>query len=639
MKGYWGKILHIDLADEKFTVEEPEEAFYRKYIGGACMGAFYLMKHMDAAVDPYAPENLLVFSLSSMTGAPISGNARHCVTSKSPLTGTIASSEGGGYWAPELKFSGYDALVIKGKAKNPVYLWIHNGEYELRDASSIWGSITGEAQDAIRKELGDNKVRVALIGPAGEKLVRYAGIVNELKHFNGRNGMGAVMGSKNLKAVAVRGTMKPEFHDLETIRDMAKTAVDKVNNDEFFSLFKKHGTTLNVEWNSPAGGLPTKNWTAGTFEEQDKLRGETYYKKMMKNPGTCWACVQSCKRNVKPGIEKPYSIDERYGGPEYETIGMCGSNLLISDLHAISKANEYASKYGIDTISLGGTIGFAMECFERGILSREDTGGIDLKFGDGELLIKLTEMVGKREGFGDLLAEGTFLMARKIGAEAERIAVTVKGKEFPAHMPRTKASLALAYACNGFGPDHVSSDHDPGIGTDPIGETMQGMGFYDAVDPVELNFEKAKLFAYSQRYYSALDSFTVCNFCFNTWSIYNFQDLVECIRATTGWQYTLYELMLLGERRVNLVRAFNQREGFGRRDDMLPERLFMDPLDDNGPSKGRTIDRDEFVQARDHYYNINGWNPDTGNPSETKLKELGLGWVIDIIKSSETKTS
>ncbi len=631
MKGYTGKILHVDLSTGSFIVEEPDERFYRKYIGGACMGAYYLLKEMDGGIDAFDARNVIVFALSSITGVSISGNARHCVTSKSPLTGTIASSEGGGFWSPELKFAGFDAIVIKGKASKPVYLWIHDGEYELKDASRLWGKVTGDAQDKIREELGDRQIKVAQIGPAGEKLVRYAGIVNELKHFNGRNGLGAVMGSKNLRAIAVRGTHKPELEDPETIKKMAKFFADKVKNDEFFSHFRDCGTTLNVEWNTPVGGLPTNNWRAGNFEHENEMSGQYYFDHMMDKPGTCWACVQSCKRDIKAGIEKPYKVEEKYGGPEYETIGMCGSNLMIGDLYEIGKINEIASKYCMDTISLGGTIGMVMECFEKGILTIKDTGGLDVQFGNGDAAIKLAEMIGRREGIGDVLAEGTARAAKKFGPEAERIAVTVKGKEFPAHMPTFKGMLGMAYAVNAFGPDHVSAEHDPTIGSEPLGQTIQGFGFYDTEAPEDINFEKSKLLAYSQRYISAIDSFTVCQFCFNNWSIFSIKDLTTLVNAVTGWQYTLFELMLLGERRLNMMRAFNQREGFSSKDDVLPERIFEDPLQGEGPSAGRTVDREKFYECLKEYYRICGWDPDTGNPTETKLRELGLDWVNKLL--------
>lgn len=631
MKGFTGKILHIDLHDGSFMIEEPEELFYRKYIGGACMGAYYVLKGMVAGTQPFAPEAVLAFTTGPITGAPISGNPRHCVTAKSPLTDGIASSEGGGFWAPELKFAGFDALIITGKAEKPVYLWVHDGEYEVKDASHLWGKLTGEVQEAVRKELGDEKVRVAQIGPAGEKLVRFAAITNELKHFNGRAGLGAVMGSKNLRAVAVRGSGKPEFHDLDKIKEIARVGVGRIKKEGFWNDFKRYGTTQNVTWNTDIGGLPTKNWAMGTFDRCDDISAETYFEKMMDKPGTCWSCAQSCKRDIKDGIKKPHTIEAKYGGPEYETVGMMGSNCLVSDLHAIAKANEIASKYCMDTISLGGVIGFVMECFEKGFLTAEDTGGIEAAFGDGESLIRLAELTGKREGFGDDMAEGTARLASKIGSQAERIAVHVKGKEFPAHMPRAKAVMALIYAVNPFGPDHVSSEHDPAISEEP-GEILKGFGIYEST-PVswKLNSAKSKLLAYSQRFVSGLDSFSVCQFCFHTWAVYNFTELLEVINAATGWDYTMHEFMLLGERRINLMRAFNAREGFSSKDDTLPQRLFEDSLADDGSRKGATIDREKFFQCREEYYRLCGWDSDTGNPTAVKLRELGLEWVVDLL--------
>jgi len=627
MKGYTGKILHVDLSTGSMEVEQPPQEFYRRYVGGACMGAYYLFKLMPPKVDALSPENTLVFSISPVVGAQISGSARHCVTAKSPLTGGIASSEGGGYWGPELKFAGFDAVVLRGKAPEPVYLWIHDGEFELRNASHLWGKVTGEVQDALRAELGDKGIRVAQIGPAGEKLVRFAAITNELKHFNGRAGLGAVMGSKNLRAIAVRGTAKADLQDPDRVKEMAKAAASRVREEGFWNEFKKYGTTLNVTWNSDLGGLPTRNWTMGTWDRRDAISAETYQQTMMDGSGTCWACAQACKRDIKGGIEKPWKIEARYGGPEYETVGMVGSNCLVEDLNAISKANEIASKYCMDTISLGGVIGFVMECFEKGILSARDTGGLELRFGDGAALVAAAELVGRREGFGDAMAEGIARLAEKLGPEAGRLAVTVKGKEFPAHMPTAKGMMALIYAVNPFGPDHVSTDHDGGIAGEPD-ETLQGLGIYDGkVPPHELSPVKAKAVAYTQRAISAIDSWSVCQFCFNTWSIGKFTDLIELINASTGWKYTMQEFMQLGERRINLMRAFNAREGFTSADDMLPERMFADPTLDDGPRGGAVVDRESFLGAREEYYRINGWDPESGNPTASKLREVGLAWV------------
>ncbi len=631
MKGYTGKILHVDLGTRNIQSEEPTESFYRKYFGGACLGAYYVMQGTGKGTDPLSPENVIAFTLSPITGAALSGASRHCVTTKSPLTGTIASSEAGGFLGPELKFAGFDGVVIKGKSDTPVYLWIHDGECEIRDASDLWGKITGEAQDAIREELGDKNIRVALIGPGGESGIPFACIANELKHFNGRNGMGAVMGSKNLKAIAARGKEKPNFADPQYVKDLAKIAVDTVKTNDFYSLFKQQGTDLNVEWNTAAGGLPTRNWTRGGFGGQENLTAAKYAEEMMDSSGTCWACAQACKRDIKEGITEPEKIDPRYGGPEYETIGMCGSNLMIDDFATIAAINQIASQYTVDTISLGGVIGFAMECFEKGIIGKDDLDGIELNFGNGQGAISLARKIVRREGFGDVLARGVVSASESLGDEAKRIAVHVKGKDFPAHMPHTKASLALAYACNPFGPDHVSSEHDPAIASDPIGERLQGFGFYEPSDPTELNFEKAKLYSYSQRWASGIDSASTCSFIFNTWSMFGFDELMKLIQAVTGWEYTLYEFMLLGERRINMMKAYNLREGFGVEDDDLPERLFEDPLEHEGPAIGSKIDREDFLEARRAYYAINGWDPETGVPSPYKLKEMGLDWALEYI--------
>jgi aldehyde:ferredoxin oxidoreductase len=629
VKGYAGTILHVDLSSGSVSLETPPESFYRMYIGGACLGAYYCLKDVRAGTDAYAPENILVFSISAVVGAPISGSARHCVTSKSPLTGGIASSEAGGFWGPELRFAGFDAMVIRGRAPSPVYLWVHDGECELRDASRIWGRLTGEAQDAVRQELRDEKVRVAQIGPAGEKRVRFAAIVNELRHFNGRAGLGAVMGSKNLRAIAVRGTRKPEYADPGRIRELARTAGPKVRAEGFFKDFRRLGTLTNMEWNTTLGGLPTCNWRRGTFVGVEKLSSESYATTMMDEPGTCWACVQSCKRDIREGVGKPWTVEARYGGPEYETVGMVGTNCGVGDWGAIAKANEIASSQAMDTVSLGGVIGFVMECYEKGLVTREQLGGVAADFGSGDALVRLAEMTARREGFGEEMAEGTARLARKLGPEAERIAVVSKGKDFPAHMPTSKAIMSLIYAVNPFGPDHVSAEHDGAV-VDLPNEILRGVGIHETIPETwRMNDDKVRVVVKSQRFISAIDSFSVCQFCFNSWTLYSLEDLVEVLNAATGWRFTMHEFMLLGERRINLMRAFNQREGFDIEDDVLPSRLFEDPLLDDGPRKGAKLDRAVFLAAREEYYRQCGWDPSTGNPTEAKLRELGLGWIIE----------
>ncbi|HVI40329.1 MAG TPA: aldehyde ferredoxin oxidoreductase N-terminal domain-containing protein, partial [Anaerovoracaceae bacterium] len=381
-KGYAGKLLRVNLSNNNISIEEPSEDFYRKYLGGSCFGVYYALTEIPKNCDPLGIENVITFAVGPITGAPISGAARHSVTAKSPQTGGIGTSEAGGYWAPELKKSGFDAIIITGKAPKSVYLWVHDGQAEIRDASHIWGKLTKESQEAIRTELGDKQIKVAQIGPAGENLVKYACISNELAHFNGRTGMGAVMGSKNLKAVAVRGTLPIEYEDPSFIKEFAKTGVEKVKTLPAYQGFKALGTNVNVDELYALNCIPTKNWQSGIMEGTENLLAAEWTSSYIK-PGTCYACAQSCKRNV----HNTDCVDPDYGGPEYETVGMCGTNLGITDKLDIIRINEICSKYTMDTISFGGTVGFAMECFEKGILTRDDTNGLELNFGNSEAVI------------------------------------------------------------------------------------------------------------------------------------------------------------------------------------------------------------------------------------------------------------
>ncbi len=624
MYGYCGRILHVDLTHRKCRVEEPSEDFYRKYIGGSSLGVYYALTQMPPRIDAFDPRNVLVFATSATTGAPISGASRFNVTAKSPLTGAIGDSQAGGFWGTELKYAGFDAIVVTGRSLEPTYLWICDGKHELRDARGIWGMETGEAQKAIREELGDPKIRIALIGQAGENLVRYACISNELKHFNGRTGMGAVMGSKNLKAIAVRGTCPPQFADKDAITALARSGARRSATHPVAMTLRDYGTAVVVSGNQAASGLPTRNWTSGVFEHADAISGAAMKNTILVKNEACWACAIRCKRVVR--ADEPYVVDPAYGGPEYESIGALGSYLEIGDLVAVSKATELCNRYGLDTISTGGTLAFAMECYENGIITSDDTGGLELKFGNADAALKMITAIAERKGIGDVLAEGSARAAARLGKGAERFAICVKGQEFPAHMPRVKASLALAYACNPFGADHQSSEHDPCLASEPFDEDVRSLGFSSAVSPSTLNFEKVKLWAYSQRLYSALDTLDLCQFCFGLGLLYGPSDMVDLVNAATGWSTTLWELMQAGERRVNMMRMFNAREGFSSEDDVLPERVF-EPLRGGG-SDGNKIDRDEFAEARREYYEMVGWCPTTGNPTETKLKELGLEWAI-----------
>lgn len=626
MYGYAGRILHVDLTTKQFEIEEPSESFYRTYMGGSAIGAYYLLKKNPVGVEPLSPENTLVFSLGGCTGAPISGQSRLTTTSKSPLTDAIGDAQSGGFFPAEMKFAGFDAVVVSGASDEPVYLWLHDGEAELRDARHLWGKITGEVDNILKEELDDDKIEIAQCGPAGEKLVRYAGVINMSNRANGRTGMGAVMGSKKLKAIVVRGSNKPAIADPERLKELAKWGPKNFEDSGVYTLGTL-GTAGIVVSQDEDGGLPTRNWSSGTFEGCESLDGRIMYDTILKERDTCYACTVRCKRVVEI-TDGPYKVDPYYGGPEYETLATFGSYCGIDDLAAVSYANQLCNMYGMDTISCGATIAWAMDCYEQGIITKEDTGGLELSFGDAQTMTRLTEMIGKREGFGDLLAEGSARAAAKFGPDAEALVVTAKKQEFPAHMPQVKRSLALIYAVNPFGADHMSHEHDPSYRDYP--ERLSKLGLNDPQEDRVLNEEKVRFALTTQYTYSCLDTVNMCQFVFGpAWQLYGPDQMVETIQAITGWDVTLEELQTVGERRLNLLRAYNSREGLDRDYDRLPKKLEKELV--GGASDGVSVSPTELETAKDIYYELAGWEVETGNPTAEKLEELGLGWVAALL--------
>ena len=636
--GYTGRILRVDLTAGDLSVEEPGERFYRRYMGGSALALYYLLQEMPGGADPLGADNVLVLAVSVVTGAPISGQSRLTAAAKSPLTGAVGDSQAGGFFPAELKFAGFDAVVIKGQSPRPVYLWIHDGQAELRDAGHLWGRITGEVEVGIKEELGDDKVQVLQCGPAGEKGVRFAALISMCNRANGRTGMGAVMGAKKLRAVAVRGRQRPSLANKAALSELARWGVEALPQSGLARL-AKFGTSNGVPGHQQAGRLSTRNFTSGVFEDWEALSGETMYDTILRGAAegqqdslgrdTCYACAVRCKRVVEV-TAGPYAVDPRYGGPEFETIGLFGSGCGISDLVAVAKANELCNKYGVDTISCGATIAWAMECYENGLLTLEDTGGLELRFGDAAAMVQIVEMIAQREGVGDLLAEGSARAAARIGRGTERFLTTSKQQEAAAHMPQVKRTLALMYAVNPFGADHQSNSHDG----DYAGglEHMAQLGLLDPQPHLSLNTEMVRYAMLTQHLRSALDSLTICHFCFGVggWELYGPDQLLQAIRAITGWEVSLYELMKLGERRVNMMRAFNAREGIGREADTLPEKFHDVPLR-GGVSDGYFIERQEWQRARETYYAMCGWDQATGYPTRGKLEELGIGWVADAL--------
>lgn len=637
--GYNKKILRVDLSTSRLTIEEPSEAFYRRYMGGSAFGLYYLLNEMPAGTDPLGPDNILALSLSVVTGAPISGQSRMTATAKSPLTGAIGDSQCGGYWPAKLKFAGFDAIIIKGKSPSPVYLWIDDGKPELRKASHLWGKNTGECQSAIFKELGDEKnIEVLQIGPAGEKMVRYASIINHCNRANGRTGMGAVMGSKNLKAVAVRGNNKPSIADRDAFNEVVQWGA-KTFPDSNVAGLGKYGTAITVGAQQDVGGLPSFNFNRGVFDGWQPIDGIAMYENILlgskegkqksKGRETCFGCIVRCKRvvEIKDG---PFPVDPLYGGPEYETLGAFGSYCGVDDLAAVSKANELCNKYGMDTISCGATISWAMEAFEAGCLTKDHTGGLEIKFGDAQTMVELTRMIGEREGFGDLLAEGSAKTAGKLGCGAEFL-IASKNQEAPAHMPQMKRSLALIYAVNPFGADHMSSEHDLTITEDTYNafkDRFESIGFTKPLPGQSLDKAKVDFARRTQHLYSMMDSVNLCQFAWGpSWQLYPPVHMVNMIRAVTGWDVTMDELLEVGERRLNMMRAFNAREGITRRQDTLPDKFFK-PLQ-GGPTDGWKVDKAVFDKALTEYYRQCGWDEENGNPTRDTLTRLGLDWVAD----------
>lgn len=620
--GYQRKILHVDLTTGQLKVEEPDERFYRTYLGGSAMGTYYLLQHTPPQADPLGPENTLSLMVGVVTGAPISGQSRVCATAKSPITGLVGDSQAGGFWPAELKAAGFDGIVLHGKADRPVYLWVRDGEAELRDAATLWGRFTADVEDAILAELGDDRIQVLQCGPAAEKGVRFGALINNANRANGRTGMGTVMASKNLKAVAVQGHGRPDLADPEMVKTLAKWGAEHLKESDVASMGKL-GTAGIVLSQNEVGGLPTRNWSSGIFEGAEAISGERMAETVLKGRDTCFGCVVRCKRVVKI-VDGPFRTDPRYGGPEYETLATMGSYCGVSDLAAICRANQLCNMYGMDTIACGATIAWAMDCFEQGLLTKENTDGIDLRFGNAEVLVEMVEKIGKREGFGRVLGEGSARAAESLEV-GQDLVVAVKKHEFPAHMPQVKRSLALIYAVNPFGADHQSHEHDPCYEGYP--ERMAELGLLNPQPSELLNAEKVRYALYTQYAYSLLDSVSVCQFVFGpSFQLYSLGQLVDVVKAVTGWNVNLWELMKVGERRLNLMRVFNAREDARAETDALPAKLQV-PLT-GGPTGGVMVSIDEVEAAKSLYYQMAGWDK-TGQPTQAKLEELGIGALIN----------
>jgi len=616
--GITAKLLHVDLSTRQTRTEEVPETVLRKHLGGGALAAHILLRDMPAGVDPLGPDNVLVFMTSVINGLSLSGTNRYTAAAKSPLTGGYGESEAGGWWGPELRAAGWDGVVIRGRSATPVYLWIKDDKVEFRDATPYWGQLSGEVQDGIERELGDKRMRLLQTGVSGERGVRFAAIVNQLKHFHGRCGLGAVMGAKRLKAVAVRGSKPPAASDKDGARKQLTGFKERYNRatDRFHQL----GSASGVLALEASGILPTRNFRDGSFEHAKAISGQTMRDTILTDRGTCYACAVACKREVEV---KELGVTPKYGGPEYESLAASGSLCGVGDLKKLALINQLYAQYVLDSISAGAVIAFAMECYEHGIITKEMTGGIDLTWGNADAVVEMVHRIGRREGIGALLGEGVKRAAAKLGKGAERFALHVKGQELPMHDPRGKKGLSLAYALSPTGADHMEAPHDPlYAGFHPQGHPMGVLGLIEPLDPLHLDARKVRAFYETQKVWSAYNSVGMCDFVGAPLNALELGPMVDYINAVTGWNMSLYELMKVGERNNTLARLFNVREGFTPEDDILPQRLHEGI--GNGALKGERVDPDEFFAARRTYYEMAGWDPQTGRPTTAKLAELGV---------------
>ncbi len=622
-RGFHGRFLRVDLTTGSIWLDDFEEDFYRLHVGGRAVVAYYLLKETPPGIDPFSPENLLIFAPGILTGTSLQGSGRHGIGAKSPLTGAIASSEAGGWWGTELKRAGIDGLVVSGRAQEPVYLSIMDGEVAIHGAKHLWGQKTAQVERAIRKELGDNKIRVAQIGLAGENLVRFAAIINDFNRAAGRAGLGAVMGSKNLKAVAVRGTQRFGVADNKKVLGVSRWLGQ--NYKELSRWRIDMGTPATVLISNKAGALPTRNFQEPIFEHAEDVSGETMHASYIIDRDTCAVCPIRCKQVVEIDDGK-YTVDPVYGGPEFETLATFGPHCGNGDLAAICKANELCAAYGLDTISTGGVIGFVMECFAKELLSEEATGGFSIHFGDGESIVQAVEMIAHMQGFGKKMAMGAAHLAQEIGPDAEALLMTVKKLEMPYHEPRFKFAIGLGYTVAPVGADHMMNVHDTNYLENGAGlKRLEALDIKMGPQPLDsLAEEKVRAFTYEVNWQHFQDTAVTCMFF-----PYQYYHLAEALCGATGWEIDAHDVITIGERANTLTRLYNIREGIDAKQDRLPKRFFQGFTE--GPLRGVAPTPRQLETAKRTYYELMGWDPETGIPTAERLQKLGLDWAVGVL--------
>jgi len=613
MYGWTGKFLRVNLTKSKITVEDLNPKIARDYIGGRGLGVKYLYDEIDPKIDALSPDNKLLFVTGPLTGTAAPCASRYMVVTKSPLTGVIAESSAGGAFAPAMKYAGYDMIIFEGKAKKPVYVWIDDDKVELRDAQHLWGKTTNETEILAISET-DPQSKVACIGPAGENLVRFSAVMSDMGRTAARSGVGAVMGSKNLKAVVVKGTKGVKVADPVAFMDVVKETYRMFVEDEGAHHFHQTGTPAVMALVQQCGALPYKNFQDGVNPNWEKISSDAVEETVAvrKFMGmACPSCPVGCGRTSK--VTAP-NFAGNGAGPEYETIGLLGSSTGVTDINAVTKANFICNEMGMDTISAGGTIACAMELYEKGHLTKKDVG-MPLHFGDAEAVVDLVEKMALRVGFGDILAEGAYRLAAKYGHP--ECFMGVRKQEFPSYDPRGLWGMGLGYATQSRGACHIRGEVQD--------VTLYGVMSWrltldrniEKVDPLTWE-DKPQLTKDIQDWFAMIDSCGMCNFAFFLGR--NEDHCRSLIEAATGIDMGGYKgFMQTGERVMNIERLFNLKAGSTGKDDTLPKRMLEEPMP-SGPAKGKVV---PLSQMLPEYYRLRGWDAN-GVPAPEKLQELGL---------------
>ncbi len=601
MYGNWGKFLRVNLSTGEVKVEEYDEELAKKWLGSRGLAIYFLLRDMDPKVDPLSPENMLIITPGPLSGTSAPTGGRYNVVTKSPQTGFITMANSGGYFGAELKFAGWDGIIVEGKADSPVYIYIKDDNVEIRDASHLWGKVVSETEKTLREEVGSKKVRILSIGPAGENLVKFAAIMNDGHRAAGRGGVGAVMGSKNLKAIVVEGSKRVPIADKQKFMLTVREKINKLKNDPTAGGgLPNYGTAVLVNIINENGLYPVRNFRTGVFEHAYEQSGEAMAKKYLIRNQPCYACPIGCGRvNKLPTV----GVTE---GPEYESIWALGANLGINDLASIIEANHQCDEFGLDTISTGGTLAAAMELYEKGYLTDDELGDAPpFRWGNTEVLHYYIEKIAKREGLGDKLAEGSYRFAEMYGHP--EFSMSVKKLELPAYDPRGAEGHGLGYATNNRGGCHIKNYMiSPEI-----------LGYPYKMDPHDISDDKIKMLILFQDLTAIIDAAGLC--VFTTFGL-GADDYRDMLNAALGWDFTTEDYLKIGERIWNAERIFNLKAGLDpARDDTLPKRFLEEPMPE-GPNKGHVVRLKEMLPR---YYQLRGWTEDGRVPPE-KAEELGI---------------